>query len=758
MFPKCNQEIKLNLGGISHRADVLVGNSVVEFQHSAMNQKLFDDRNNFYLNLNYKVIWLFDLTDQANDGKLRYQEVSDFCDFTWDNPRKAFNAYDIQSGRIDLFFQMATDGNCIVRVLKVSECGFESFHASKPMTKVAFLAYIGVENGVCQPPFLLDEEKNAAYLEFKGKYGVAFDDQQERAILTVEGNNLLLAVPGSGKTTVLVARLGYLTTIKGIPPEHILAVTFGNKAADEMQNRFSAAFGSNLGKRIRFCTIHSLALRIYTEYCKSINKQVRILISDKNEKRTILSNIISSTRKEFAFEADIQGLSSAINYIVNMILDDEEIKDLDSHQPDVSKMYAAYRSFLDENEKMDYDDQLRFAYSILTKKPEILKSWRQRYRYICVDEAQDTSKIQHEIIRLLAEENNVFMVGDEDQSIYSFRGAYPRALLNFRYDYNNPYILQMERNYRSTAQIVEMAQSFISKNRGRYEKLMVSTRGAGSNVRLLECDSREEQFKQLISEILANPSDTAILYRDNETAVVLVDFLTKRNIEFSLKRPAEMNFFQIKSIREIISYLTLVVNPYDFEALKQICNKGILFLKKNPLEWAVKRVKADHVTVFDALDEQMEYVKEKYRSRASDFRGFITSLSKLPTDKAIEMIMDGGYENYLKENRIDYWKIDTLRILARQEPDIKAFLERMKTLDSFMTKDSIPKASKGITLSTIHSSKGLEYDSVYIADVYDGKFPSSLTNPFSSDKDNADGEQEELLPLLQSLIGQVHIL
>ncbi len=742
LFPKRNQEIKLSLGDVSHRADVLVGYSVVEFQHSAMNPKRFDDRNNFYLNLNYKMIWLFDLMDQADNGALTYTTDTDCCVFSWDNPRKAFNAYDTNSGQIDLFFQIAAEGNCIVRVLEVSECGFDSFRTTKPMTKEAFLSYVGVDSGKCQPPILFDQEKNEEYRVFKEKHGIELDPQQERALLAVEGKNLLLAVPGAGKTTVLVARLGYMTTVKGIPPERILAVTFGKEAAAEMKSRFSAAFGADLGNRIHFCTINSLAYSIYKEYCKDNDKAIRKLVADKREERKLLTNIINIVNKEYASEADILGLSSALNYISNMNLSDAEIRDLDSVQPGIADMYTFYRTYMDENEKMDFDDQLKFAYKILTVKHEVLEQWRQRYSYICVDEAQDTSKIQHEIIRLLAEGNNLFMVGDEDQSIYGFRGAYPRALLNFRYDYKNPYILQMERNYRSTSQIVELAQSFISRNKGRYEKHMVSDRGPGSCVSLLDCESREAQFKTLVREVENNHGDTAILFRDNETAVVLIDLLMRAGVEFALKRP-EMNFFQIKSIREVIAYLSLVIDPYDADALQRVCNRGILFIKTKQQNWALKRVRNAHITVFDALDEQMEYVAESYRYRAAYFRSFITSLARMTTSEAIEAIMAEGYEAYLKENKFDYWKIDTLQILAKQEPDIKAFLARMKELENLIMNGSFPKTRKSITLSTIHSSKGLEYDSVFIADVYDGKFPSSVSNPFSRAKDNADGEQEE---------------
>ncbi len=739
-FPKTNQEIKLSLGDTIHRADVLVGHNVIEFQHSILSERNFQDRNAFYLNLGYNVIWLFDVSDLCDNGVLTYKEQDDCLVFSWENPKRTFNSYDFNSGSIDLFFQISSDENSIVRVTSTSEHGFEGFTTTLPLSKEAFMTYAGVVNGDCPSPFMEDQEKNEAYLRFKEKYSIELNQQQERALLSVDGANLLLAVPGSGKTTVLVERLGYMTLVKRIPPERILAVTFGADAAAEMKKRFSATFGAELGSKIHFSTINSLANRIYKDYCKATNKPVRKLLSDKREERRILGNIFYFIRKERGSEADILNMSSAFSYIANMDLSMEEIQNYTFPLTDTEAMYKAYRECLDGSKMMDFNDQLRFAYYILTMKPEVLAQWRQRFSYICVDEAQDNSKIQHKIIRLLAEGNNLFMVGDEDQSIYGFRGAFPRALLNFRYDYKNPYILQMERNYRSVSQIVDLAQSFIARNKGRYEKHMVANRGAGPEVRILECSTREEQFHKLIQEVKANPEETAILYRDTETALAMVDLLLRDGVAFSLKSP-EMNFFQINSVRDIVAHLALVDDSYNADALEKVCNKGILYLKTKQRDWAVRRVRESHITVFDALDEQRKYVEMQYRTRAVEFRSFIKSLSKLTTSEAIDSIMNKGYEYYMERNLLDKQKVEILQILAKQEPDIKAYLHRLTSLEAMM-KDGFT-SSAGITLSTIHTSKGKEFGSVYIADVYDGRFPSSSMNQYSKAKDNADGEQEE---------------
>ena len=739
-FPKENQELKLSLGDTVHRADVVVDYTVVEFQHSIISADMFDDRNNFYLNLGYKVVWLFDLSDLFEGKQITFKETKDGLIFKWYNPKRTFNRYDITSGRIDLFFQLHNrESECIVRVEGVSESGFESFKTSAFMSKSEFLSYVGLNYGKCLPPCRDDVSNNERYLSFKEKYQITLNKQQERALQAVEGSNLLLAVPGSGKTTVLVARLGHMIINKGISPENILAITFNRNAASEMKERFSAKFGKELGNRIDFKTINSLSLEIYSELCKKSNHLKRRHIED-GERRKLLSQIYRTCAGEFATENDIIELSSAITYIKNMLLKKEQILEIETEYPNLYEMYSAYEENLKNNKLMDFDDQMVFAHWILKERPKFSEQYKQKYRYICVDEAQDTSKIQHEIIYMLAKDNNIFMVGDEDQSIYGFRAAYPKALLNFRYDYRNPYILRMERNYRSTSQIVDKAQTFISKNKGRYEKNMVSERGPGENVHLVTVKSREDQYLYLLDIAKRTKIETAFLYRDNESAIVLVDLFLRNNILFKLRKP-EMNFFGNRVVKDIVAYLSLAINEYDTRSFEQICNKGILYLANKQKEFALKTIVDKKISVFDAVDEQIKYVKWEYKHRGENFRRIIKFVSCMSPLNAIDYLLEEGYGNYLKEKHLDTGKIEILKILAKRTANISQFLKRLKELEEKMMQ-GFNEESK-IILSTIHSSKGLEYDNVYIVDVFDGRFPSSMPNVFSRSKDNADGEQEE---------------
>lgn len=673
MFPENNQEVCLHLGEVCHRADVLVDRTVVEFQHSILSPTVFDDRNNFYLNLGYKVVWLFDITDLYENGKIRYCEEDEACCFSWPKPKKTFSAYDINKGEIELFFHVADEKNSkIFQVVWASDRGFEEFRTSFPLSKGEFLEYVGLKDGKCPEPFREDVEKNGQFNEFCNKNGITLSKQQERALLAVEGANLLLSVPGSGKTTVFINRIGHMVLNKGIQPESILAITYTRNAAEEMRQRFSDRFGKELGNRIDFRTINSLCNDIYLSFCTKEGKQVRRLISEESEKREILAGIYRRFRHETATENEKIELSQHIGCIKNLMLEEDQIMELEDEYPQLNKMHKAYQDFLSQTKLMDYDDQMVFAHALLEKRPAVLEEIRSKYRYICVDEAQDTSKIQHAIIRLIAYGQSLFMVGDEDQSIYGFRAAFPRAMLNFRYDYVNPYILRMERNYRSTTQIVELAQKFISKNKGRYTKEMVADRGEGEPVGLIRVASRKEQFDRLLEIARHRNRETAFLYRDNESSVVLIDQLLRNGIPFKLKKP-EMNFFGMRTVKRIIGCL-------------KTCNWA-----ENPL---------------DAID----------RAYAKCYPG-----RDIDRDSRLEV----------------------LKLLASKENNLKVFLGRIAEIENVIKNGHETNEANALILSTIHSSKGLEYDSVCLVDVYDGRFPSSKTNPFSHSKDDPTGEQEE---------------
>lgn len=354
--------------------------------------------------------------------------------------------------------------------------------------------------------------------EFSRKFLSHLNDQQREGVQHIDGAILLLAVPGSGKTTVLVNRLGFMINCKGISPSNILTMTYTVAAANEMKQRFVETFSTEHADVLEFRTINGLSATIINYYVRNHSqKQPFLLLDNDNEISRIVGQIYQSVNEEYANASIIKDIRTTITYIKNMMLNDEEIEHLDIEVPHISEIYHQYCEALVNMKRMDFDDQMKYALMILQNHPMVLNHFQDMYRYICVDEAQDTSKIQHKIIQMLANRyGNIFMVGDEDQSIYGFRGAYPDAILNFRNHYPNARILKIEQNYRSTNEIVALANSFISKNQLRFDKTIIPTQGKGIPVQIIDAIDRMAQYKYLFTVAPCFEIKTAILYRNND--------------------------------------------------------------------------------------------------------------------------------------------------------------------------------------------------------------------------------------------------
>ena len=330
---------------------------------------------------------------------------------------------------------------------------------------------------------------------FETAHLAALNDQQRAAVEAVNGPVLLLAVPGSGKTTVLITRLGYMTEVCGIAPEAILTMTYTVAATQEMRARFAARFGGELAARLEFRTINGVAARIIALYSRMYGRTPPELIRNESETTPLLMRLWQDTNHEYPAESTVKDLRTAITYIKNMCLTDAELDELETDIENLSDLYRGYQKALKAAHKMDYDDQLCFALQILRGAPAVAAAFRKRYKYFCVDESQDTSKVQHEIIRVLAQESgNIFMVGDEDQSIYGFRAAYPQALMDFEKTYPGAQILLMEQNYRSTEPILEAANRFVARNRYRRPKTIAPTQGPGAPLQIVTVPRRADQL------------------------------------------------------------------------------------------------------------------------------------------------------------------------------------------------------------------------------------------------------------------------
>ncbi len=766
-FPLDNREVTLALGSVRHRADVIVGQTVVEFQHSRLAKERYDDRNAFYGDLGYKVAWLFDLRSAFEDGSIVLRPDSQVDSrglqtaFQWDNPREAFRAYDPSDGSVDLYFQLEDDVDdrpCIVRVVRTTKGGFEEFETLPWLTAEEFLALTGEREGEFPPPDCSPLEPREDYLRFKERFDVCLDAQQERAAQSVDGATLLLAVPGSGKTTTMVARLGYLTLERGIDPRSIVAVTYGKDATEEMRRRFVRQFGNQeIANAITFCTINALCRGIYHEWCdrKPGRRSKRKLIEEGAAKR-LLRDIYGKLKNGFVSEDELIDLSTRICWVKNNMLEPSEHPWLDEDIPHFIEMYERYCDRLKNDGMMDFDDQMRFAKYVLEQDQELLERCRQRYRYWCVDEAQDTSRIQHHVIRMLAGpggSGNVFMVGDEDQSIYGYRGAFPEALLSFTVDYPNARVLKMETNYRSGEEIVSAANKFVSHCKGRIDKRMVSARGTVSSVQIEEVGDRIDQFNAVLRLILehqgAGGGKLAVLYRNNATAVPLADILIREGVAFTMGGKVN-TLLTSPTVMDVKAFMRLAMDPGDEKAFMRVYMKGGDGpVAKRDAEWACKNARRNQASILDAFVDQMSSYRKGWQVRkdlpkAMRLSSLVRGIADLPPLAAIELLLSGGYGDWLDSKGKSAHNVELLKPIAVRETTLASFLHRLDFLGGEHGKTwPDHRVSDAVTLATTHACKGREFDTVVVIDAIDGVFPSERADPLDYGKDRARDWQEE---------------
>lgn len=569
------------------------------------------------------------------------------------------------------------------------------------------------------------------YRAFAEKYALTLNRQQEEAVRTVDGNVLLLAVPGSGKTTVLVARLGYMVYALGIAPENILTMTYTVAATADMRRRFVSMFGGELSEKLEFRTINGVCARIIRLYEQRRGTTAFTLLTDEGRISAMLAELYRETLNEHPADSDLKAIRTRISYAKNMRLKDDELQEIDQELKGFSRIFPAYREAMKRQGLMDFDDQLLYAYSILRRCPDILQSLRDRYRYLCVDEAQDTSKVQHQIIDLLAgEEGNLFLVGDEDQSIYGFRAAYPKALADFEQRRKNARVLLMEQNYRSTRQIVETADHFIQQNRDRHPKHMAAVRGDGPPVREVPVGSRAKQYAYLLKVAENCDRDTAVLFRDNECALPLIDLLSRSGIPYRC-RQMDNSFFTSRVVREITDIIRFALDQTDGQIFMDIYYKLNTRLTRQEALNAV-RFCPEGMSVLEYLSGSASLSGFKKKQ----CRALLTHMNNMLSENAgsavYRIVNYMGYGETLKQREAGANKAAILQALGDREPSPARLLRRLDELNDIVR--SHPENDSPFLLSTIHSSKGLEYDRVYLMDVIDGILPG----------ESADGEPESM--------------
>lgn len=607
-------------------------------------------------------------------------------------------------------------------------------------------------------------KRSMEWKEFETTFSVKLNQQQKEAVQSTKGPVLLLAVPGSGKTTVLVTRLGYMIYCRNIPPERILTVTYTVAATKDMSERFAVRFGEDMAKRLEFRTINGICARIIQYYGRRIGKTPFELVKDEKATTGMLIRICQDHGMGYPTESDLKNVRTLLTYIKNMMLNEEELQKLEEESDiRIAGIYREYCRQMREQKMMDYDDQMLYAYNILRKDPGVLAYFQNRYPYICVDEAQDTSKIQHAIIALLAAgTGNLFMVGDEDQSIYGFRAAYPEALLSFEKKHSGAKVLLMEENFRSNAKIVEAADKFIQKNTLRHEKHMRAAREAGADIREISLKSRKAQYVYLMKAAQecttgmagmsgseehrgradASVTETAVLYRDNECAIPLIDLLERKNIPYRM-RNADLSFFTHRTVLDVQNIIRFAMNPKDTELFMQIYYRLKLFFnKKDALRYAQISQEKD----MEVLDAALKYGNlEKYQEdNIRNLKRQMVRILNMPGDEAVNQILTYmGYQDYLKKMGMNANKLETVKLIGSRVESPEKLLERLEELRTII-QEKVSDKDCPFILSTMHASKGLEYDTVYLLDVMDGILPEKvLANPRTASKEELETYEEE---------------
>lgn len=559
------------------------------------------------------------------------------------------------------------------------------------------------------------------YEAWKATWKAPLNPQQEAAVQAAQGPVLLLAVPGSGKTTVLIHRLGYLIFCLGVAPEQILTVTYTVAATRDMAARFARTFGETWANRLEFRTINGLSARIIQHYERVKGRQAFTLVTEEGRLAALVGELYRKATGEFAAESTVRSLRTAITYCKNRQMTQEEIEAYQVEDIPFAKLYRQYHAELRRRRWMDYDDQMVYAAQILRQHGDILAYFQDKYRYLCVDEAQDTSRIQHTILKLLAgRRRNLFLVGDEDQSIYGFRAADPGALLRFEEEYPGGRVLFLEKNYRSTATIVAAADRFIRQNQHRRDKHMVAARGPGPAIQPIWVADRVQQYAQLAQWAQDCDRETAVLYRNNDSALPLLDLLDRQGTGCRC-RQMEGTFFTHRVVRDVTDFIAFAAHPADGERFFRLYYKMGVGIPKAAAQWAVlqSRGEGNLMAILSHCPQLTQRSQVLCQALAEQFAQLLDDRG----DEAIHRLRHHmGYGDFLSTRGSDPGKLAILEALGRYTPNPSALVTRLGELrERIRQGDSDPNSP--FLLSTIHGSKGLEYQRVILMDVADGVLP-----------------------------------
>lgn len=577
------------------------------------------------------------------------------------------------------------------------------------------------------------------------------NDKQYEAVVTTEGPCLVIAGAGSGKTKVLTHKIAYLIGEKGAKPWDILAITFTNKAANEMKQRITGLIGDD-AKDIWMGTFHSICVRILRRFIDRIGFESSFIIFDTSDQKTLIKGCM----KDLAIDDKLlndRAIQSEISNVKNEMLEPEQYAVRakgDFRKEKISSVYTLYQKRLKENNAIDFDDIINYTIKILMENPDVLEYYSNKFKYVLVDEYQDTNKAQFTLVTLLASKNgNITVVGDNDQGIYSFRGADISNILNFERDFQGTKIIKLEQNYRCTGNILKAANAVIKNNEVKYKKQLWTQNEEGNlpNVYLADNEYDEgsylaTQIEHLRREEYYKYSDFAVLYRMNTQSRAIEDIFRRENIPYRIV--GGLKFYERKEIKDIIAYLRLIQNGSDNLSLKRIINEPKRGIGKTSLEKVEQLAEQNEVSMYEIIKNAEQYGLNRVYLNSREFVNTIEELKeekeKLTISELIKKTLKKtGYTKALEnentieaENRIE--NLEEFLTVAIEfeeefaENSLSEFLEGI-TLSSDL--DNVEETEDVVTLMTLHSAKGLEFPVVFLIGMEEGIFPGykSISEP-----------------------------
>ena len=561
----------------------------------------------------------------------------------------------------------------------------------------------------------------------------SLNSSQAEAVKQIDGSVLILAGAGSGKTKTITSRVAYLIK-NGIPPSSILTLTFTNKAANEMRNRALSLIDNDTSFSPLLCTFHKFGLLFLKFHMSHLNRDNSFVIIDTDDKKRII--------KSFDVDLPIALITSEISrFKNNLITPDEAISSAQLlNYKKISNIYKKYEAYLEQNNLVDFDDLLALPYLILEQNPKLCEEISQKYKYIMVDEYQDTNDLQLKLLqKLTSTHQNICVVGDDDQSIYGWRGANIKNILEFHKQYDNTTIVKLETNYRSTDNILKVANELIEHNRSRHGKVLSGIKGEGKDVDLISSDNENSEAKVIASRIRdlidegINPNDMAILYRINALSRSIEDGLNRAGISY--KMVGGLKFYERAEIKDIISYLRLIANVNDDFSIKRVINKPKRGLGKATIDKLINGANEKKCSIFSYLKNESADIKGLVTKKSFEtICAFVSDIEKLIKSQtsSIDTLIDDIEDTFSIKDYYESLPNSQDRVLNIEEfyglfRDF-SMQHPSATLDEFLNDISLQSdqdqiEEDSVSVMSIHASKGLEFDHIFVIGLEEGFFP-----------------------------------